>query len=297
MRLDHVEESRNVEDRRSAGPRKAAMGGGLIGVVMLVVIVLAKGGNIGDIIKGLMQQQAQQGQVAANNEPDPVRDAAEEKQRQLVAKVLGLTETVWNDQFQTLYDQQYVEPKLEVFRGSTQTACGAGEAAMGPFYCPADEKVYIDLSFYDQLAGQLKAKGDFAQAYVVAHEVGHHVQNQLGYSEIVHRARQEGRGEREVNELSVRLELQADYLAGVWAYQSQKEFKILEQGDVEEGLNAAFQIGDDTLQKRSTGRVVIENFTHGSSEQRVRWFREGMRTGDASRKALDRFFDLPYSKL
>lgn len=297
MRLDNIPESQNVEDSRSSGPRKAAMGGGLIGVVMLAVIIMAKGGNLGDVIKGLLQQQAQQQGQVAQNDPDPVRDKQEESQRVLVAKVLALTEVVWKEQFRANYPIQYAQPKLKIFRGATDTACGPGESAMGPFYCPADEKVYIDLAFYDQLAGQLKAGGDFAQAYVVAHEVGHHVQNQLGYSAIVHEARQERRSEKEINELSVRLELQADYLAGVWANQSQEKFNILEKGDIEEGLNAAYQIGDDTLQKRSTGRVVIENFTHGSSAQRVRWFREGLQSGDATRKALDRFFDLPFKSL
>ena len=167
---------------------------------------------------------------------------------------------------------------------------------MGPFYCPADETVYIDLTFYDTLRTQLGAPGDFAQAYVIAHEVGHHIQNQLGYSDLVHRARQT-QSEQEANRMSVRLELQADYLAGVWAHHAETDFQILEQGDVEEGLTAAQQIGDDMLQKKSQGHIVPENFTHGTSAQRVRWFRAGLESGDFSQSALDRFFDLDYSQL
>ena len=286
MRLDDIQESGNVQDRRSAGRRVA--GGGIMSLVFIALIVYLQGGNLGDFLKLAQQQQPvvrrEQRQAA------PALDAAEEKQRVLVSKVLKLTEDVWGELFQEEYGLQYEKPKLEIFRGRTATACGAGSAAMGPFYCPADKKVYIDLGFYDQLADQLHAGGDFAQAYVVAHEIGHHVQNQLGYSQRVQQRRSR-LSKEQANQDSVRLELQADYLAGVWAYHAQKEFNILEQGDIEEGLNAAFQIGDDTLQKQSRGVVVPEQFTHGSSKQRVRWFREGLKTGDASRKKLDYFFD------
>ncbi|MBR9803476.1 ImmA/IrrE family metallo-endopeptidase, partial [bacterium] len=214
---------------------------------------------------------------------------------EFVSKVLALTEDVWAKQFQQ-NGMSYEDASLEIFRGLTQTACGHGQAAMGPFYCPADETVYIDLTFYDTLRTQLGAPGDFAQAYVIAHEVGHHIQNQLGYSDLVHRARQT-QSEQEANRMSVRLELQADYLAGVWAHHAETDFQILEQGDVEEGLTAAQQIGDDMLQKKSQGHIVPENFTHGTSAQRVRWFRAGLESGDFSQSALDRFFDLDYSQL
>ena len=202
-----------------------------------------------------------------------------------VKVVLADTEDVWGAYFQRT-GQAYEMPRLRVFRGSEPTACGRGEAAMGPFYCPADRKVYIDLGFFDTLRERLGAPGDFAQAYVIAHEVGHHLQNLMGTTEKLARAR--GRvSEREYNALSVRLELQADCFAGVWAHRSQRSKGWLEQGDIEEALNAAAQIGDDTLQKRSRGAVVPESFTHGSSEQRVRWFKRGLEAGEL--RACDSF--------
>jgi len=188
------------------------------------------------------------------------------------------TERVWSEIFQRA-GREYVKPTLVLFSGQVQSACGHAQAAAGPFYCPNDQKVYIDLAFYRELRDRFKAPGDFAQAYVVAHEVGHHVQNLLGIMGKV-QGRQQRASEREANALSVRVELQADCLAGVWANYANREKKILEEGDVEEGLNAAAQIGDDTLQKRSQGYVVPDGFTHGSSEQRVRWFRTGIKSGD-----------------
>ena len=286
MRLDDIQESGNVQDRRSA--RRRVAGGGIMSLVFIALVVYLQGGNLGDFFK--LAQQQQPVVRRDQQQADPALDAAEEKQRVLVSKVLKLTEDVWGELFPKEYGLQYEKPKLEIYRGRTETACGAGSAAMGPFYCPADRKVYIDLGFYDQLADQLHAGGDFAQAYVVAHEIGHHVQNQLGYSQWVQQRRSR-LSKEQANRDSVRLELQADYLAGVWAYHAQKVFNILERGDIEEGLNAAFQIGDDTLQRQSRGVVVPEQFTHGSSKQRVRWFREGLKTGDASRKKLDYFFD------
>jgi predicted metalloprotease len=191
--------------------------------------------------------------------------------------VLGFTEDVWREQFKQM-GSTYREPKLVLFRGSYPTACGQGQAAMGPFYCPGDQKVYIDLAFYDTMRTQLGAPGDFAQAYVIAHEVGHHVQNLLGVTGKVDAMR--GRvSEVQQNALSVRVELQADCYAGVWANHSQSAKQILEQGDIEEALNAATQIGDDALQRHSRGTVVPESFTHGSSAQRVSWFKRGLQTG------------------
>jgi len=194
-----------------------------------------------------------------------------------VSVVLADTEDVWRAKFKQL-GQTYREPKLRLFRNATATGCGQGQSAMGPFYCPADEKVYIDLAFYETLRTRMGAPGDFAQAYVIAHEVGHHVQKLLGVSDRVESMR--GRiGEAQANALSVRVELQADCFAGIWAHDAQAARQVLEQGDVEEALNAASQIGDDTLQKRSRGMVVPESFTHGTSAQRVTWFKRGLQTG------------------
>jgi predicted metalloprotease len=199
--------------------------------------------------------------------------------------VLADTEDVWKQQFQQ-GGANYVQPKLVLFRGAVRTACGAGQAAMGPFYCPIDQKVYIDLSFYETMKNRMGAPGDFAQAYVIAHEVGHHVQNQLGISDKVQQA--QARGSRaEGNAMSVRLELQADCFAGVWGHHAQNQRQILEQGDVEEAMNAAAKIGDDALQANAGRAVVPESFTHGSSEQRQRWFMTGLKTGSV--KACDTF--------
>jgi uncharacterized protein len=202
-----------------------------------------------------------------------------------VAAVLGGTEDAWGAIFQAA-GAQYQKPRLVLFRGATPTACGTGQSAMGPFYCPGDQKVYIDLSFYDTLRRQLGAPGDFAQAYVIAHEVGHHVQNLMGITEQMEKAR--GRAsEREYNALSVRLELQADCFAGIWANHNHQSGQVIEPGDVEEALNAAAAIGDDALQRKSQGHVVPDSFTHGTSEQRQRWFHKGLETGDV--RACDTF--------
>ncbi|MGE3877246.1 MAG: neutral zinc metallopeptidase, partial [Parvibaculaceae bacterium] len=198
--------------------------------------------------------------------------------KDFVARVLGSTERVWTDKFQQV-GRQYQAPKLVLFNGFVQSACGMAQSAMGPFYCPGDQKVYIDLSFYQDMKNKLGAPGDFAQAYVIAHEVGHHVQNLLGIADKVQQARMQS-SQEEANALSVRMELQADCLAGVWAKTANDKNQILEEGDIEEGLNAAAAIGDDRLQRRSQGYVVPESFTHGSSAQRVRWFKQGMQTGD-----------------
>jgi len=215
-----------------------------------------------------VQQQAPQNQQAG------MRDEG----REFVSRVLGSNERVWGEIFQKA-GRQYAEPKLVLFTGQVQSACGFASAAAGPFYCGNDQKVYIDLAFYRELHQRFKAPGDFAQAYVIAHEVGHHVQNLLGIMGKV-QARQQRASERDANALSVRLELQADCLAGIWASLANRDRKILEHGDIEEGLNAAAMIGDDTLQKRSQGYVVPDGFTHGTAEQRVRWFRKGLETGD-----------------
>ena len=248
----------------------ALLGGWLLGVNPLTLLGLLSGGGV---------PPAQVQQAPAQRPP------ADDRLARFVSTVLADTEDVWHGVFRQA-GGSYQEPRLVLFRGATPTACGTGQAAMGPFYCPADQKVYIDLGFYETLQSRLGAPGDFAQAYVIAHEVGHHVQNLLGISAKVDQMR--GRvSQAEYNRLSVRLELQADCFAGVWAHHAQNARQILEQGDVEEAMNAAAQIGDDALQRSSGGAVVPESFTHGTSAQRQRWFHAGMQQG--SLKACDTF--------
>ncbi len=280
MKWEGRRESENVEDYRDAGtggggPR---LGGGRgIGIGGIVIALLASWAfginpmTVLGILSGGGGGEPAAVQAPAGQSPtDPGA--------RFVKVVLADTEDVWGAYFKQA-GQQYGAPKLALFRGEIATACGAGEAAMGPFYCPGDRKVYIDLSFYDTLRERLGAPGDFAQAYVIAHEVGHHLQTLMGTTAKVDAARRR-LSERENNALSVRLELQADCFAGVWAKLSQQSAGWLDQGDIAEALNAAAQIGDDTLQKRSSGRVVPESFTHGSSAQRVNWFKRGMQGGD-----------------
>lgn len=272
MRADRMRESTNVEDRRGkrAGP-VAASGG--IGIIIIALIVVLMGGNPQQLLQGGGLGQGQQ--AGTVNAPiDPARGPTAE----LVRRVLGDTEDVWN----TLFRQKgkdYAEPRLVMFSGQVRSACGMADAAVGPFYCPADSQIYIDLSFYEELAQKFGAPGDFAQAYVIAHEVGHHIQNILGTSDGVHQLRSRV-SEAESNDLSVRLELQADFYAGVWAHHAHKARQVLEPGDLEEGLRAAAAIGDDRLQMQARGYVVPDSFTHGTSEQRVRWFRKGFESGD-----------------
>lgn len=273
MRWQGGQESGNVEDRRAGGGGRGGpiMVTGGLGTIAIVVVMLLLGVDPGAIINNLPQQPAPNGPPGAPVEVDP----KEEELVRFVKVVLGDTEQVWGELFQQV-GKTYRQPKLVLFRGEVDSACGYASSAVGPFYCPADEKLYIDLSFYDELDRKFKAPGDFAQAYVIAHEVGHHVQNQLGISDRVHNLQQRV-SKAEANELSVRLELQADYYAGVWANHSNIQ---LDPGDVEEGLRAAAAIGDDRLQMQGQGYVVPDSFTHGSSEQRVRWFRKGMQSGD-----------------
>jgi predicted metalloprotease len=268
MRWQGRRGSQNIEDRRRMSPVGIGAGGGAIGVIGLILFLLL-GGDPGAIQQG-PGLQPQDGPVG----PAPPDD----EMAQFVSVVLADTEDVWNEIFRR-QGRDYREPTLVLFRDAAQSACGFQNAAVGPFYCPADEKVYIDLSFYQDMKTQLGAPGDFAQAYVIAHEVGHHVQNLMGISDKVHNLRNR-LSEEENNQMSVRLELQADFFAGVWAHHAQKNWKILEPGDIEEALTAATAIGDDRLQRRSRGYVVPESFTHGTSEQRVRWFSRGFKTGD-----------------
>ena len=281
MKWEGNRQSDNVEDARgggAAGGRGVRIGGRGLGLGTVVIALLA-GWAFGinpltvlSLLSGDGPLVTQQAPAPATAPPPGDRMAA------FVSTVLADTEDVWRDQFRRM-GTQYSEPKLRLFRGVEPTACGTGQAAMGPFYCPADRKVYIDLSFYDQLARGMGAPGEFAQAYVIAHEVGHHVQNLMGITAQVDRLR--GRASvAEQNEMSVRLELQADCFAGVWAFHANQQRRILEPGDVEAGLNAAAQIGDDTLQRKARGTVVPESFTHGTSRQRQAWLRRGLQTGD-----------------
>jgi uncharacterized protein len=277
MRWQDMRPSDNVEDQRgnSGGGmlsgRGMMIGGGGIGTLILVVLYLLMGGNP----QQLAQQQSQQ------TAPNAQQFSAEDQQlADFVRHVLGDTEDVWHQIFKGM-GKEYRDPKLVLFTGSVQSGCGFASAATGPFYCPEDEKVYIDLGFYRELRTRFRSPGDFAQAYVIAHEVGHHVQKLLGISDRVHNL-QRNASERQTNDLSVRLELQADFFAGVWAHHAQTMQHILDPGDLEEALHAASAIGDDNIQKQSQGYVVPETFTHGTGEQRLRWFKKGFDTGDPS---------------
>ncbi|MFO0896161.1 MAG: neutral zinc metallopeptidase [Pirellulales bacterium] len=271
MRWEGRRQSDNIEDRR--GMRPVTIAGGGLGTLILILIVLFLGGDPRAL---LQQQQGGPGGAVQQGQVDP----AQEPLKEFVATVLADTEDVWNDLFAKM-GKQYREPTLVLFSDRVQSACGIAGAAVGPFYCPADQKLYIDLAFYDELRDRLGAPGDFAQAYVIAHEVGHHVQNQLGIAQQVDAARQR-LSPAEANELSVRMELQADFFAGVWAHHAQRMKHILDEEDIEEGLNAAAAIGDDRLQMEAQGYVRPDAFTHGTSEQRVRWFKKGLETGDPS---------------
>ena len=271
MRLGGGRESGNVEDRRGGGLGRGGMiAGGGIGSVLLVVLALLFGVDPSVILSG-DEAAPRPGAVEGGGAP------TDDEGSRFVRRVLAETEDVWNPVFREL-GREYREPRLVLFTGVVQSACGMAQAAVGPFYCPEDQRVYIDLDFLASMQRRLGAPGDFAAAYVIAHEVGHHVQNQLGVLGRVQQLR--GRaGEREGNALQVRVELQADCLAGMWARRAEEARNILEAGDVEEGLNAAAAVGDDRLQRAGRGRVVPESFTHGTSEQRVRWFRTGLQSG------------------
>lgn len=290
MRLDGERESDNVEDRRGSGGfggfgggGMPMIGGGHIGIGTIIIVLVAwLGFGINPLtVLGLMSGGSPS-VVQQAPMPRPLStDRANDKTAHFVSVILADTEDVWHDIFQRS-GKQYIDPKLVLFSGMTPTGCGSGQAAMGPFYCPEDRKVYIDLSFFQTMKNELGAPGDFAQAYVIAHEVGHHVQNLLGISAKVQNLRRR-QSEQEANATSVRLELQADCFAGVWANHAQKMRNILEPGDVEEALRAASQIGDDTLQKSAGRAVVPDSFTHGTSAQRVRWFKTGFDSGNVNR--------------
>jgi len=289
MRWGEMRRSENVEDRSGVRPRGGGIGGGgmkigLGGIVLLLIASVLFGVNPLSLLGGISGPEParqsvppgygpQVGPGAAPQSADPTKD--------MVARVLGDTEDVWNALFQAMFNKGYPKPGLVIFAGQVRSACGLASAAVGPFYCPGDGKLYLDTAFFDQLARRFGAPGDFAQAYVVAHEVGHHVQNVLGtmqqFDSLLQRV-----GPSERNPLQVRLELQADCYAGVWGHFAQKR-KLLEPGDLEEGLRGAAAVGDDQIMKRTQGYVVPDAFTHGSAQQRMYWFRRGLETGDPRR--------------
>jgi predicted metalloprotease len=265
--------SGNIEDRRGMRPVRTGVGLSIGGVLFLVVLSL-----LGINPLPFLGVATKAPEVTMEQSSQPYQESAQEaKLRELTEVVLADTEDAWNTLLPQ-YGVQYTEPTLVLFSGAVQSACGTAQSAMGPFYCPLDQKVYIDMSFYNELSQRFGAPGDFAQAYVIAHEIGHHVQNLTGTAEKV-RAAQQRMGQAQANELSVRMELQADCYAGVWANNAARTRQLLEAGDVEEGLRAASAIGDDRIQRETQGRVVPDAFTHGSSEQRTRWFRRGLESG------------------
>ncbi len=285
MKWENNRESDQVEDRRSqpggGGGGFGRLGGGGRGIgIGTIAVALVAGWIFGINPLTILGALSGGGELAPSAQVEPSQGPAQaptDEMGRFVASVLGGTEDVWTQVFQQA-GAQYQKPRLVLFRGATPTACGTGQSAMGPFYCPGDQKVYIDLSFYDTLRRQLGAPGDFAQAYVIAHEVGHHVQNLMGLTDQMEKMRSRV-SEREYNAMSVRLELQADCFAGLWAHHNHKSKAILEPGDVEEALTAAAAIGDDALQRKSQGQVVPDSFTHGTSAQRQRWFNAGLQSG------------------
>lgn len=261
-------ESSNVDDRRGISGGGIAVGGGIIGVIVLLLNFFLGGGDTSQLPNQLPS--------AGTEQLSPEEQAAEDQLASFVKVVLADTEDVWNH---LLGENEYQEPRLVIFRNVVQSACGTASQASGPFYCPGDQKLFIDLSFYEELKSRFNAPGDFAMAYVIAHEVGHHIQYLMGTTDKMASLRQQ-LSQQEYNRYSVKLELQADFFAGVWAHHAQKMKGILEAGDIDEALNAASAIGDDRLQKQSQGYVVPESFTHGTSEQRMYWFKKGFQTGD-----------------
>ncbi|MDN4524986.1 KPN_02809 family neutral zinc metallopeptidase [Fictibacillus fluitans] len=266
MKWQGRRQSTNVEDRRGMGG-KTLVGGGIGGIVLVLVVMLL-GGNPSDVLNSL-------GTTGTDNNSAPYEESDQEKElSSFVSVVLADTEDVWKKEFEE-EGKVYKNPKMVLYNGTVQSACGTAGSSVGPFYCPGDQKLYIDLSFYQELKNEFQAPGDFAMAYVIAHEVGHHVQNLLGTMD---QGSRQGLSKTQANAQSVRVELQADYYAGVWAHEAQG-MNLLEKGDVEEAIRAASAVGDDTLQKRAQGYVVPESFTHGTSEQRMRWFNKGLKNG------------------
>jgi predicted metalloprotease len=292
MKWEGHEESENVEDRRGLGKKGLAIGGGAAVLILLIGTLLGVDPEKLKQFVGNAQGNAGGGGEKAGEQRELTPQ--EQRSRKFAATILRFTEEVWQDQFQKA-GQRYEVPHMVLFEQQVETGCGVAPSAVGPFYCPADKTVYLDPTFFEELDQRLGgSKAEFSQAYVIAHEVGHHVQNLLGYSELVDKKR-ETLPKDEFNRWSVRLELQADYLAGVWAYHGQKKFDFIEPGDVESAIQSANAIGDDRLQKRARGFTSPEKYTHGTSAQRVKWFRQGLQTGDLSKMKV--IFTIPYEEL
>ena len=290
MKLDGRRESKNVDDRRGKGG-KAALGGlGIGGVIIAIIMTLMQGGNVGDVVNVVTQQMSQN----VTEQPADGREFTPEEQElaKFSAQILAGTEDVWTKEFQKM-GRKYECPRLVLYTGSTQSGCGTGTAQMGPFYCSADQCVYLDLSFFMDMKKSLGADGDFAYAYVIAHEVGHHVQYLLGDLSKAHNQMSK-MNEKDANKISIKLELQADFYAGVWAHHDNALFGSLEEGDVDEAINCAQKIGDDYLQKKARGYAVPETFNHGTSAQRSRWLKRGITTGDVRQGDT---FSIPDSQL
>lgn len=277
MRLDGRRQSSNISDRRGRSTgRTLGIGGGIVGAIIVAIITLMRGGGIGDIVSNVVNQ-GQGSYSYASQEYTP--DAEDQRLAELASKVLAGTEDVWTEEFRRQGWGEYVCPKMVLYSGSIQSGCGNATSQVGPFYCSADQTVYIDLDFFKQMEQSIGASGDFAYAYVIAHEVGHHVQYLLGTLSDAHE--QMARlPEKEANKISVRLELQADFYAGVWAYQDNEMFGSIEDGDIANAVNVAGKIGDDYLQRQAYGREMPDSFNHGRSEQRVRWLKKGIQTGN-----------------
>jgi uncharacterized protein len=290
MDWEKGEESENLEDRRGMSPRTVAVGG--LGTIILLVVGYFLGVDPQKLNQLVGNVQVGGGGNAQVAERPPTPE--EERSRKFAATILGFTEKVWGEQFR-LAGKEYTAPHMVLFADEVQTGCGTAPSAVGPFYCPADKTVYLDPTFFDELQQKLGgSKAEFSQAYVITHEVGHHVQNLLGYSSLVDEKRRT-LPKAEFNKWSVRLELQADYLAGVWAHHGQEKFNFIEPGDVDSAIQSANAIGDDRLQKRARGFSSPENYTHGTSAQRVKWFRLGLKTGDMG--MMKKIFELPYDEL
>jgi predicted metalloprotease len=291
MRWEGRDESKNVEDRRgSAMPVAGMAGGGLLFLIFTVVISMLLGSNP----RQLIEQAGQQQQSQQNRMPPSAENDKDANLKKFVGVVLKDNEDVWTKLFREKLNARYEDPKLVIFSGAVRSACGEATAAVGPFYCPGDKNVYLDFDFFRTMEKDLGARGEFAMAFVIAHEVGHHVQNQLGLSMKIQRMQSQA-SQEEANQLSVRLELQADYLAGVWAHHAQQMKGILERGDIGDAINTAQRIGDDVLQKKATGRIREAAFTHGSAAAREYWFTQGLKSGDL--EGMMKTFELPFSQL
>ena len=298
MNLDGRRESTNVEDRRGmSGGMKAGIGGGIMGIIIALVMMFLGGGNVGDVL-GNLGNVIQVEEQPSVREDGKVEFSEEEQELAKFSKpILGGTEDIWSQIFAQQGLGEYHNPKMVLYSGATSTACGQGQAAMGPFYCSGDQSLYLDLSFFMSMKQQLGADGDFAYAYVIAHEVGHHVEQQTGVLQQIHsKMARYGQGSAQANKESVRIELLADYLAGCWAHYDNEQFGSVEDGDLQEAIDCALKIGDDYLQKRAQGYAMPESFTHGTSQQRMRWFKAGYQTGDVKR-GINSAMQLDYSQL